>query len=410
MNIQPPILIPLVKSMTWAKLTHNLEADAMFSEALTNDMAPPVVGVRTGRSPETEAAKTEQKQPQTMAGFRRSTLTEGLELLLGLEPMDILPTSYVLFLISCLDANTAEYNSHEAPKPADLTGNEVDRDPEDDLEAFMERREHIYRQRRERVQKVCQLYGSKLHRTTQHIIDSFMVSKKNGIGMCRHGKVGTTTWLVYFFDMSPLSSYHTSGALLTGKILHSKVPKMFEYKVPKGKKIGLQVKEDNLLTVSTVRHPFERLVSAYENKLMDTEGSMPTYIDLAARIEKEYGSLSFSNFVKFLQMDYSSNCSLRSCYVDVHWRPFYERCGFCDIDYDVIGYLDEFEEDAKYLGLKLNLTNIFKTDLKFNARKRPEDDRTLKYFRELDHDTKVELYKFLKVDFELFGFSPAPYL
>jgi hypothetical protein len=44
--------------------------------------------------------------------------------------------------------------------------------------------------------------------------------------------------------------------------------------------------------------------------------------------------------------------------INEHWRPFYARCSYCDITYNVIGRVETFEEDFRYILLKQNLTNI----------------------------------------------------
>ena len=37
-------------------------------------------------------------------------------------------------------------------------------------------------------------------------------------------------------------------------------------------------------------------------------------------------------------------------------RPFLSKCHYCDIDFDVIGKLEDFEEDVAYIAMKRNLT------------------------------------------------------
>ena len=41
-----------------------------------------------------------------------------------------------------------------------------------------------------------------------------------------------------------------------------------------------------------------------------------------------------------------------------HWRPQYTNCPYCHIDYQVIGKLETFADDVKYIVLKRNLTSL----------------------------------------------------
>ena len=38
-----------------------------------------------------------------------------------------------------------------------------------------------------------------------------------------------------------------------------------------------------------------------------------------------------------------------------HFRPFNHKCNYCDIEYDVIGHMEDYEEDMQYIATKLNL-------------------------------------------------------
>ena len=72
---------------------------------------------------------------------------------------------------------------------------------------------------------------------------------------------------------------------------------------------------------------------------------------------------NFSAFVNDVIKEYvHSDCYKhynRPCFrVNTHWRPFNGRCLYCDIPYHVIGRMETFEEDARYILLKNNLTRI----------------------------------------------------
>ena len=41
-------------------------------------------------------------------------------------------------------------------------------------------------------------------------------------------------------------------------------------------------------------------------------------------------------------------------------RPYLPKCHYCDVDFDVIGKLEDFEEDVAYIAKKTNLTDHFR--------------------------------------------------
>ena len=72
---------------------------------------------------------------------------------------------------------------------------------------------------------------------------------------------------------------------------------------------------------------------------------------------------SFPEFINFVLKEYNeSNCygnhHLPCFTINAHWRPFNARCSYCDITYNVIGRVETFEEDFRYIILKQNLTHI----------------------------------------------------
>ena len=93
-----------------------------------------------------------------------------------------------------------------------------------------------------------------------------------------------------------------------------------------------------------VRHPFKRLVSAYQDKVAIVgpyiltadclfqiiDSSDTPYQHVAFRLQAEYGEISFPAFASFILK--ASGDPRR---LDVHWRPYYARCDYCNIPYRV---------------------------------------------------------------------------
>ena len=97
-----------------------------------------------------------------------------------------------------------------------------------------------------------------------------------------------------------------------------------------------------------VRHPFVRLVSAFQNKVIDDRRyknwfgllNSPEYRQPDNRFDPETPILS-----EFVNMILSEPGAMN----DVHIQPYWKRCDFCRVHYDVIGKTETFQDDMKYI-------------------------------------------------------------
>ena len=98
-----------------------------------------------------------------------------------------------------------------------------------------------------------------------------------------------------------------------------------------------------------VRDPTERLLSAYRNKFGENIGTYNTkyapkiiakYRKPGVRIEGDDQSrITFEEYLRFL-VDSDTRR------MDPHWRPMWELCQPCSINYDFIGSFEQLPEDA----------------------------------------------------------------
>ena len=94
-----------------------------------------------------------------------------------------------------------------------------------------------------------------------------------------------------------------------------------------------------------------RLVSAFQDKLVDHK-----YKRIVGQIINTFGEINFENFVKMIIQNSKTRCRrLNECGLDVHWKPFISRCGYCDIPYKVIAKAENFAEDQKFIGKLANI-------------------------------------------------------
>ena len=149
--------------------------------------------------------------------------------------------------------------------------------------------------------------------------------------------MGTVTWLQHFAMLSPQTRDNPKL-----NHIHSKIPKLFSIRHQVDRKsrknLVAYLKDNNYLTFSFVRHPFDRLVSAYREKVEKKDKGL--YVK--HRLQKKYGSSDFNTFLQHVINGYKNHDQ-----IDRHWRLFESRCAYCDLRYDVIGRAETFNEDAK---------------------------------------------------------------
>ena len=285
--------------------------------------------------------------------------------------------------------------------------------------------ERKYQKERERIQKVCKKYNI----PRRKLIDKEFIHilRNYKIALCSHAKVGSTTWRSHFTNLLPNNknvkrfpawvnqdNFTIKGYDFAGGQNHLITPSVIK------KFLG----RNKYLRISFVRHPFERLVSAYNDKI---HGSWIKKMGYQKWFEKD---TSFSSFVNLVLYQYQTSCNpsksqtskissnweITNCEskVNRHWRPFGFRCSYCDINYDVIGRMENWNDDFNYIIRKRGLEKFFpiqKDDnLQYHATKQNTTQATIDNFSKLSKKQKEDLYKMFRIDFEMFNYNPEIYL
>ena len=194
-----------------------------------------------------------------------------------------------------------------------------------------------------------------------------------------------------------------------------------------------------------VRHPLERLASAYKDKLVDQENKScvlrgkhtdkpvyNAYINHMRYYQKRYMNMNssdaclancadefqFSCFVEYVLVATENEETLRDLSKDIHWWPYTEICSVCKVNYDFIGHVEDFQDDLQLLLDKFPdnnaLIELYEQKKKINCNtncKGTEKDVYLKYFHQLTKSTILRLYHRYKNDFELGGYEfPSKYI
>ena len=172
-------------------------------------------------------------------------------------------------------------------------------------------------------------------------------------------------------------------------------------------------------TVIVWRHPFTRLVSAYNNKVFPMNADTPSPLKiqvlqyLAQRKQPratKVGRVTFDEFVDFVLSGHKNR----------HFNPIGDQCNMCNIRYDSVMRLESFEHDILSVldVLQLNISTLNSLShnrhrnnnpVTSNGNKSPLAYRvhpeTLHEFRNISEAKIRALWNYYKDDFINFGYS-----
>lgn len=217
-------------------------------------------------------------------------------------------------------------------------------------------------------------------------LDHVLVDKKHSLLYCYVPKVACTNWKRILMVLSgkmnntklsniPASLVHENTSLTKITQLNSDEAANFlniYINDSKSQRLSNSINQfENMQTTRliVVRHPFERLLSAYRNKLEDNRPSAKYFQARIGRyIIKKYrtnpsnfslntgSDVTFREFIQYLISEALASTNDED--INEHWRPIYKMCLPCTIDYNFIVKYEHLIEDAEMLLDLIKATNI----------------------------------------------------
>merc|ERR1719233_2007283 len=150
-----------------------------------------------------------------------------------------------------------------------------------------------------------------------------------------------------------------------------------------------------------VRHPFERLVSTFQNKMVDKFNRSTLVKDFHKVFEK----INFPNFVKFVLQSSEVNCrNLKHCKLDPHLLPYTVNCAPCNVDYRAVVKLENLAQDLLFIGQMVEVQ--FEMVVNLNPSSGETSELAKEYFSQIHQQDVEKLNQLYKFDFELFDYDP----
>ena len=171
---------------------------------------------------------------------------------------------------------------------------------------------------------------------------------------------------------------------------------------------------DHFLKFMFVRHPLERLLSAYRNKFNSNYSSSEYFRSRYGRqIVRQYRNnaseesltkghdVTFHEFVRYI---IDPKTATASGGFNEHWKPMSDLCLPCTIRYNVIGKYETLMDDAWLVLEKAHLGGM-----SFPRSDRPSSTTSLvdEYMSQLTREELMHLYHIYELDFRLFDYKMA---
>ena len=257
----------------------------------------------------------------------------------------------------------------------------------------------------------CKMYSNMLRASLDlKSFDSLIFEKKKNVIFCSIPKAGCTSWLyILGNDSQPLkSSLTNSSSSYLDHIAHQSVHRLKKRGLHKLSMYPESQRREMLnkaFTFLVVRHPLERLASAFRDKFEMIQAGNPDKVatdlyDTQTRLIARKldivirHDLTFKQFIMYLvktePADYNQ-----------HWRRYVDLCHPCEIQYDYIASTESMRTDSEEIFRRIGLNNVVLPHLHQYSK----GESYIDYYKTIPSILIKQIYNIYYLDFVLFGYN-----
>ncbi|KAL0119826.1 hypothetical protein PUN28_007926 [Cardiocondyla obscurior] len=269
----------------------------------------------------------------------------------------------------------------------------------------MEDVRHELDRRRQWVTRVCETIDSKRSHPDA-TLKNMIIDTEHNVSWCPIYKAASSTWMNYFAVLKGASTDAITDLVRRDLIQISDIVKQkYRQNVDFNKTYEKVSKTKKFLIV---RHPLERLLSAYRDKLEHMQNREYYYKRFGRRIVLKYrqpGNATTKlepTFAEFLRFIVSEK------HFDEHWIPYYRTCEPCIIRYDYILKFETLERDQNFLIQETNLSEyLHERNYSQNINPMGVTNRKIlhEYIQGISRSLLDEVNKIYENDYKLFNYS-----
>ncbi|EFN77771.1 carbohydrate sulfotransferase 11 [Harpegnathos saltator] len=258
--------------------------------------------------------------------------------------------------------------------------------------------------RKRRLSSVCETISSRKS-YLDVALTNMIVDTEHNVSWCPVYKAASSTWMSYFAvlkgiltdSMMDLLQHNLGqlGEIVRQKFMHGEDLNTMHEKIMKTKKFLI------------VRHPLERLLSAYRDKLEHMQGREYYYKRFGRRIAFKYRlpgnetrlEPTFEEFLRFI---------VKEKFFDEHWAPYYRTCEPCSVHYDYILKFETLDRDENFFIQDANLSGyLYEKNYAQNINPHGKTTREIlsEYIKKIPRSLLDEIYKIYENDYKLFDYS-----
>jgi len=290
----------------------------------------------------------------------------------------------------------------------------------------------VQRERTAHLADACAAHPKQSRRESTHIYWGLRWNPP--IVYCPIFKAASTTWLTNFLRLAHVNE--NSTVINSLKNVTEEEREILRYAAEYGgghRRVGIEFPPPEsaaekrkifkkAIKFIVVRHPFNRLLSAYRDKveIYNAQPFRPYFNALGQYIIYKYrpknayipqNTPTFSEFVDYV-IDTTHAFTTKKEWDDkvVCWGPFWVQCSPCINDFQVILKLETMHEDEQFLAHIANLKEIQNVYEWRNSKKKTSSVVVPEYFTTLTKSQVQRLYECYKLDFELFDYDIKDYL